>query len=517
MNWTALLVFVALFLVVTVIGFVAVRWRRADLDLLHEWGLAGRRLGTIVAWFLLGGDIYTAYTFIAVPALMFGAGAIGFFPVPDTIVAYIFVFAVFPRLWQVAKKHGYVTAADFVRGRFDSGALAFAVAVTGILATMPYIALQLIGIQVVIGALGFTGTGFWADLPLIIAFAILAAFTYTSGLRAPALIAIVKDIMIYITVIAAIVVVPGELGGYAKIFAAVPAQKLLLAEPSGTNLGQISAYFTLALGSAMALFLYPHCVTGVLSAASSKAVKRNMALLPAYSFLLALIGLMGFMAIAAGVADDPAYAPFFKQYGLNFAVPALILKLFPSWFAGFAFATIGIGALVPAAIMSIGAANLFTRSVYREYFRRDCPAREESQVAKIVSLVVKFGALAFVILLPNKYAIQLQLLGGVWIIQTFPAVISGLFTGWFHRWALLSGWLTGMALGTFMVAEQGFATSVYPLTLAGYTIPTYAALASVIVNIAAAVVLTLLFDALGFERGGDATTAADYLEEASAA
>src|SRR5579859_4111517 len=119
----ALLVFAALFGLVTVLGFVAAGWRRGNLDQLHEWGLAGRRFGTFVTWFLLGGDLYTAYTFIAVPALVFGAGAIGFFALPYTIIEYPFVFVVFPRLWSVARKHGYITGADFVRGRFGSGLL----------------------------------------------------------------------------------------------------------------------------------------------------------------------------------------------------------------------------------------------------------------------------------------------------------------------------------------------------------------------------------------------------------
>src|SRR5271157_3917888 len=141
MNWTVVGVFVVLFGCVTILGFVAARWRPGNLDLLHEWGLGGRRFGTVVTWFLLGGDLYTAYTFVAVPALVFGAGAIGFFALPYTIITYPFVFVVMPRMWSVSHKHGYVTAADFVRGRFDSGALALAIAVTGLFATMPYIAL----------------------------------------------------------------------------------------------------------------------------------------------------------------------------------------------------------------------------------------------------------------------------------------------------------------------------------------------------------------------------------------
>src|SRR5437773_5834903 len=144
-NWVALIVFIFFFVLVPVLGFVASRWRRGDLDLLHEWGLGGRRFGTVVTWFLLGGDLYTAYTFIAVPAVLFGAGAAGFFAVPYTILVYPLLFVVYPRLWAVAKAKGYVTAADFVRGRFGNGTLALAIAVTGIVATMPYIALQLVG------------------------------------------------------------------------------------------------------------------------------------------------------------------------------------------------------------------------------------------------------------------------------------------------------------------------------------------------------------------------------------
>jgi solute:Na+ symporter, SSS family len=134
-NWTALIIFIVLFALITVLGFVAAHWRKGDLDLLHEWGLGGRRFGTIVTWFLIGGDLYTAYTFIAVPALAFGAGAIAFFAVPYTIMIYPILFLVFPRLWYVCHKHSYITAADFVRGRFGNRWLALAIAITGIVAS----------------------------------------------------------------------------------------------------------------------------------------------------------------------------------------------------------------------------------------------------------------------------------------------------------------------------------------------------------------------------------------------
>ncbi len=505
MNTVAVSVFILLFAFVTILGFVAARWRKGDLTQLSEWGLGGRRFGTLVTWFLLGGDLYTAYTFVAVPALMFGAGATGFFAVPYTILVYPLLFAVYPRLWSVARAKGYVTAADFVRGRFGNGTLALAIAVTGIVATMPYIALQLIGMEVVIAGLGVRG-----EAPLIIAFVVLAAYTYTSGLRAPAMIAVVKDLLLYVTVLAAVMIIPGELGGYAKIFASINPKTLLLAPATATNVGPQSAYATLALGSTLALFLYPHAITGLLSSSSRHVVRRNAVVLPVYSFALGLIALLGYMAVAAGVKSMPAYAEGFKSFGNNFAVPALFLHAFPSWFVGVAFAAIAIGALVPASIMSIACANLFTRNIYREYINPNCEPARESRMAKNASLVVKFGALFFVIALPKAYAIQLQLLGGVWIIQTLPAILFGLYTARLNPWALLAGWGSELGAGTWMVwSPKGQIVTTYALHIMGVAVPCYAALSSLLLNVAVSVVLSLVFNPAS--GGIDATTAEDYV------
>jgi solute:Na+ symporter, SSS family len=507
-NWTALIIFIALFGFITWLGFAAAHWRKGDLDQLHEWGLGGRRFGTIVTWFLVGGDLYTAYTFIAVPALAFGAGAIAFFAVPYTIVIYPILFLAFPRLWYVCHKHQYITAADFVRGRFGNRWLALAVTITGIVATMPYIALQLVGLQVVIGAMGVSGSGYSGDLPLVIAFIILAAFTYSSGLRAPASIAIVKDILIYITAFAAVIVVPIQLGGFGKIFSAVPPAKLLLPPPPANSTGAYGIYATLALGSALALFLYPHSLTGILSASSGHAIRRNAAMLPGYSFMLGLLALVGFFAIAAGVGNLPEFAGGFKQFGNNFAVPALFLHSFPAWFVGIAFAAIGIGALVPAAIMSIAAASLYTRNIHREFINKNPTDKQEAQMAKWVSLIVKFGALIFIVFVPSQFAIYMQLLGGILIIQTLPSVLLGVYTRWFNDWALLVGWAVGTAAGTWMFVAANL-TPNFPLAIGGFAFPGYTALYTVILNLIVTIVLTPVFNALG-SRQHDATVAADY-------
>lgn len=519
-------VFVFLFLVVTVIGFAAARWRRAQsMASLDEWGLGGRGFGTFIAWFLIGGDIYTAYTFIAVPATLYAGSAVGFFAVPYTIVVYPLIFLFLPRLWSVSHRHGYVTPADFVQGRYDSRPLALVVALTGILATMPYIALQLVGMQVVLEVMGIGASGgnwFMKDLPLFIAFVVLAAYTYSSGLRAPALIAFVKDTLIYVVILVAVFYIPSQIGGWDHVFSTVSdgfasfnsenADAIAAgdAAPKATMPPEALhwAYASLALGSALALFMYPHSVTGVLSTRSRSVIRRNAALLPAYSFLLGLLALLGFVAIAAGVkVENPQQS-----------VPQLFEEQFSPWFAGVAFAAIVIGALVPAAIMSIAAANLWTRNIYRAFINRHATPAQEAAQSKVVSLVVKFGALVFVLALSKSFAINLQLLGGVWILQTLPAIVIGLYTRWMHRWALFAGWAVGMAWGTWLAYGVESPTQDHfggPLvTFPGTDTQVYIALVAFLVNLLVAIVLTVVFRAIRLAEGVDRTRAQDYYADA---
>jgi solute:Na+ symporter, SSS family len=522
-NATTFTIVVILFLLVTFIGFAAARWRRTENMLhLNEWGLGGRGFGTFIGWFVLGGDLYTAYTFIAVPALVFGSGAIGFYAVSYTIMVFPIAFFFLPRLWSVSRVHNYVTPADFIRGRYGSRGLGLAGAFTGILALMPYIALQLVGIQAVLTVMGVGTTStntYVKNVPLFIAFVVLAVFTYVSGLRAPAAISFVKDTLIYVFVIVAIFYIPTRLGGWGHIFgvaqthmAAInPATK----KPNGAflpttkSLGSTQFDFaTLALGSAVALFVYPHTITGALATRSRNVVKRNMALLPAYSVLLACIALFGYMAIA----DKTTAAAVKKAGNTQLAVPYLFQHMFPSWFAGIAFAGIIIGALVPAAIMAIAAANLFTRNIFKEFFKPDASPKLETRVSQWVSLLVKFGALAFAVELHPSFSIDLQLLGGVWILQLAPMLITGLYTRWLHRWALLIGWAAGMVYGTLAAYNVKNATVSHWASSSdivfGHTV--YIGFTAIVINIVITLVLTLLFKAVRLPAGTDETLPHQY-------
>jgi SSS family solute:Na+ symporter len=224
------------------------------------------------------------------------------------------------------------------------------------------------------------------------------------------------------------------------------------------------------------------------------------------------------MAIAAGIKPLAGASP--GTVDSNTVVPLLFDKLFPGWFAGVAFAAVGIGALVPAAIMSIAAANLFTRNIYKEYLRRDASPAQEAQVSKVTSLVVKVGALAFIIFLDPQFSIDLQLIGGVIILQTLPAVALGLYTRWFHRGALITGWAVGMVAGFWMLyvtpnvatKREHFGGSAYALSHLGFDtqVTVYTGFIAVLLNLLVAVLVTVVLRAMKTPDGPDATTDDDY-------
>jgi solute:Na+ symporter, SSS family len=510
-------VFVVVVGLVTLMGFAAARWRRSEnVHTLEEWGLGGRAFGNWVTFFLLSGDVYTAYTFVAVPTLVYGVGAAGFFPVPFLVIVYPMLFVVLARFWSVSHVHGFVTPAEFVRARFGSRGLGSLVAVLGIVATMPYIALQLVGIEAVFEVMGLP-----KGWPLTVAFLVLAIYTFNSGLRGPALVSIVKDSLVLWAVLAVVLIVAMTPGGWDAVFRVVPEKfaatprlddGLLLPDS-----GQLS-YTSMALGSALALFLYPHTLTGVLAARNRGVLRRNLTALPLYTLTLGVIMLLGYAALFTDTSAVGGNA--------NTVVPQWFNENAPGWCAGLAFAAIGVGALVPAAIMSIAAANLFTRNIYREYFRPNASAKEETYVSKTVSLTVKFGALLVILLLNTQFAIDLQLIGGVVIMQTLPAVALGLYTNWFHRYALVSGIGAGLLIGMAMlyqvpklggptgqtVVREHFGGSAWPLDNLGFESDAsiYVGIVALVANLLVVVLATPVLRLIGVRDGRDHTRPHDY-------
>ncbi|MDE1867700.1 MAG: sodium:solute symporter [Thaumarchaeota archaeon] len=442
-----IITFVSLFILFIALGFYGKYWRRGDLNHVHEWSLAGRKLGTTLVFFLIGADLYTAYSFVAIPSGVFAKGSLYFFAIPYVMLTFAVALVTMPRLWTLAREKGYITASDFVKDRFGSTTLAIMIAITGIVAELPYIALQIIGMRAVLTVMlaGYANAQIVEEISLLISFIILAAFTYTSGLRGATLTAVFKDILIWVTVIAVIIIVPISIGGFQHAFSQVKANYVTL--PSSL----MPAYATLILGSALALYLYPHAINGVLSAQSAQKLRTSTALLPLYGVGLAILALMGILVFA--VPNAMNFLSGFPESSRGvLVVPSLIMFTMPGWFAGIALLGIFVGGLVPAAIMAMAQANLLTRNIIKE-LKPNMTTSSEIRITKISSTAFKFLALGFVFVVPATYAISLQLLGGILIAQILPAVLCGLYIKSLKKIPLIIGLLVGISSGIYMVED----------------------------------------------------------------
>ncbi len=493
-------IFIILFIIFSALGFYGSRFRKGNLNSLHEWGLAGRKLGPYLSWFLLGADVFTAYTFVAIPSLAYASGSIAFFAVPYVAIVFAIAIITMPRLWNIAKKRKYVTASDFVKDRFNSRTLSILVAITGVIAVLPYIALQIAGMQAVLITMlyGISNAKFISEVALIISFVVLAATTFTSGLRGVTLGSVFKDILIFLTVIVIIVSILVSYGGFTHAFSIINATKGAAAAPYSTlPNATVPAFVSLFFGSALALYLYPHIINGSLSANSKQTLRKSLSLLPIYSIGLAFLALFGILIYAV-----PKALAIVKATGNGLlTIPALVVTTLPGWLAGIALLGIFVGGMVPAALMAIAGANLISRNIIRE-FKPNINQTTEARMAKWISVALKFIALGFVFIAPLTFAIQLQLLGGIIILQVLPAVFLGLFTRKLDWKALTAGWAAGLITGIWLVLV---ANHFGHLTTSNFSTPMgliYIGVISLSVNIIIAVAGSWAVSTMGAFREG---------------
>ncbi|MCL5881612.1 MAG: sodium:solute symporter [Candidatus Thermoplasmatota archaeon] len=458
MNYDSLIVFIVLFVVFAIVGFLSSRFRRGNGTKLNEWSLAGRKLGAYLAWFLVGGDLYTAYTFIAVPSAEYAKGSIYMFATPYVMATFAVALITMTTLWKMSRKNNYFTGVDFVKDKYKSTTLAILIALTGIVAELPYIALQIVGMKAVLQVLfapflHVTATAAAVDdIALIVSFAVLAAFTFWSGLRGAALTAVMKDGIILSSVIVVVIAVPLTIsGGFHHAFQLATTMGSTKAVYPTLSPKLTNAYISLFVLSALALYLYPHAINGVLGSKNVKAVRFSTAMLPLYGLGLFLLTIFGVLVFAVPKAlSIVGYSSPTSLGNGSLVVPALISATMPQWFVGYAFLGIFIGGLVPAAIMAISQANLLTRNIIAE-FRKDLTEKTEANIARWASVGFIFLALAFVFLIPATYAISLQLLGGILITQTLPPIFVGMYTKFLDKNALIAGWVAGIGTGVYFV------------------------------------------------------------------
>ncbi len=439
-----------------------------------EWALAGRRFGVWTTWLLVSGNFYTAFHMVWVPAHAYEIGAVGFLAVPYSLVAIPFIAVIMPRLWRVAAEGGHVTAADIVQAQYRCRPLSLALAVIGVIVAVPYIALLLAALQAAL-----TSVGLGQRWTFGAALAVLLSYSGRSGLRAPGATAALKGVAIYLVLAVAFGLMLWRIGGYGTLAAA--AERSFQARGAGSvHLlpGEWVPLITAAFGFTTAAFVYPQTVTGLLAARNGQTIRRTLWLLPIFTAVVTILALLAYAAYALTLPVPDA----------NAVTPMVFTALFPSWFAGIAFAALAMAAIGPATMLAVGAATLFARNIWKPHVNPALSPSGELAVAKAACLAVEVAG-ALLLLAPGWLPGVAQFFCNIWGLQTAPAILLGLFTRRFTGPALLAGLLTGVAVSTELGWTEGL-THVF--VIAGYQLGIFGGVVGLAANVAIAACLSVL-------------------------
>ncbi|PYB68182.1 sodium:proton antiporter [Thermoplasma sp. Kam2015] len=478
MNFTVLdyTVFFLIVLAVIVVSFLGARWRKADLSKISEWSIGGRRFGSVIVWFLMGGDIYTAYSLISIPGGAFSAGGLILYATVYGAISYPFLYFVAPRLYLIAKKHNFITGADYVNARFDSRILSLLVALTGLLAMLPYIALQIVGIKYVLEAMKFP-----VLTSFIIAFLIVAAFTIVAGLRGPALGSVIKDVVLWGIILTVLVVLWMKFSGFGPVFSTLETSGKNVLIPDKLMLG----FITLAFGNGVAWLLFPNLLTGIFGSKSARIIKKNSILLPVYQIWLMFLAIFGLVALAENLVPSGVS---------SLAFPSVLATYFPSTFVVIAFSGIIIGSMVPASLQALASANLITRNIYLEFFNKNAPESRQVLIGRIFVVVMIFASLLFAIVpAASGLIFYLLTMSYAWLLQTLPAIIISMYWKNLDKYSTGLGWAAGFAVVTWGLFDVHFSSSLLPTF--GYM---YVGIIGLAVNLAVLLVARAIVASLNY-------------------
>ncbi|MCG2880352.1 MAG: sodium:proton antiporter [Vulcanisaeta sp.] len=455
-----------------VAGFLGSKWRAPDFSKIAEWSIGGMKFGSFIVWFLMGADIYTAYSLIAVPGAAYSLGGFILYSVVYGSVSYPFLYIVATKFYRIAKRRGYITAGDYVRDRFDSRVLSLLISLTGIIAMLPYIALQIVGIRYVLDAMGFP------VIPsFIIAYIIVALFVALSGLRGPALSSLIKDAVLWAVILTVVIVLGIRFNGFGPIFAKLGPSHYLI--PSKLMVG----YITLAFGSGISWLLFPNLLVGLLGSKSEDIIKKNSIFLPFYQVWLVFLAIMGLVALAENLVPSRVS---------SLAFPSVLNAYFPSTFVAIAFAGIVIGSMIPAGLQSLGAANLIARNIYLDFINRRASERQQVFWGRVAVFIMIVASLIFAIV-PAASGLIFYLLtfSYAWLLQTLPAIILSMYWYDLDKYSVAAGWAVGTGLVTYGLATVKFASSLLP-----WFYNMYVGLLGLIVNLAVMLIVHAVVKAL---------------------
>ncbi|MGP3781529.1 sodium:solute symporter family protein [Bacillus sp. 4A_MP3] len=362
-------------------------------------------------------------------------------------MAYFIAYFFLPKLWEVAKIHKLTTLADYARERFDSKLLASLVAIVGVLMLIPYICLQLSGIQ---DTLQVAGTGVInVNMVVIISFILVALYTFFSGIKRPTFTAIIKDILVWVIMLFMVVSLPLiHFHGWTPMIhtLAEKAPQMLTIPDSGQRNSLVYHRFHRICAGALYVGA---CGNRRIYGKKRRCRPQNSMFLPLYNIVLILVIFLGFIAFLVLPEDTNPRLALLKLIQTSYGGVA----------QGFAYSTIALASLIPCSIMAIGASNLFANNLYRDLIHPNVSPSKLTMITRSMVFVVIGLALLFGMLFPTAL-VTLQLLGVSGMVQIFPAIAVSLFWKNQTKEATIIGLLVGL-LVTFTVNITQSAHGIY--------------------------------------------------------
>ncbi len=425
MSSAAIALGIVAIVVVGTIAFALLCARRVSSDP-QEYIVGGRSFGTLFLWLLLAGEIYTSFSFLGAAGWAYGRGAPAYYILAYGTIAYIISYFLLPAIWRVAKERKLLTSADFFADRYGSRTLAVATAVVQFVCMIPYVTLQLSGLQILLSIAGY-GT-FDATIAVGVAFLMIALFVFTAGLRGVAWASIVKDVLVLAGAVFAGVVIPLHFfGSVPAMFAKLHAQHAvaLTLAPAGAPYGTLW-FVSTVLFTGIGFYMGPQSFNAIYSAKSETTLRRNAVFLPLYQVVLLLVFFAGFSALLI--------VPGLKGSNVDQSFLLVVQRFYPPWVMGAIAAAGALAALVPASTLLLATASLAAENVLGN-----------ARAAR--PLVILVALLALVLWYFEKETlVGLLLIYYSGIAQFAPGVVSAFVWKRANAWGVGAGVAGGIAV-----------------------------------------------------------------------
>lgn len=451
----------------------------------QQYIVGGRSFGTVFLWVLMAGEIYTSFTFLGAAGWAYGLGAPAYYILAYGACAYVFGYFLLPAIWRVGKDRSLLTSPDFFADRYGSNALGVAVGIIQFVALVPYVTLQLSGLQLLLRIAGY-GT-FNTTIAVSAAFLLIALFVLTAGLRGTAWASVVKDALVLGAVTFAGVAIPihffGSWSATIDQVLRVHPRALILATgmaPHGTVW-----YVSTVLLTSLGFFISPVGMNGAYSARSEQSLRRNAMLLPLYQVALLMMFFAGLAALLI--------VPGLKGAAVDQSFLLVVQRYYPPWVMGFVAAAGSLAALIPASALLLAAASVFSKNVLGP-FGIATADRARLLATRVLVIVVALLALWFWIA-ERKTLVELILIYYSAISQFVPGVCAAFL------------WPRATAWGVFAGIACGVGIAV-ALTISGVT-PwgLNAGFAALCINVAVLVAVSLMTPARTPERAASSAPA----------